>query len=101
MIMKRFAGKVLLELGTTMGSVDMVKYAKANGAYVIVSDFDNSDRSAAKRFADKTYMVSFKGRNNRDCEHLLITNYPIGEEVKKTSNVAVLKQNKKKQLQYA
>ena len=50
---------------------------------------------------DKTYMVSFKGRNNRDCEHLLITNYPIGEEVKKTSNVAVLKQNKKKQLQYA
>ena len=50
---------------------------------------------------DKTYMVSFKGRNNRDCEHLLITNYPIGEDVKKTSNVAVLKPNKKKQLQYA
>lgn len=50
---------------------------------------------------DKTYMVSFKGRNNRDCEHLLITNYPIGEEVNKTNNVAVLKSNKKKQLQYA
>lgn len=50
---------------------------------------------------DKTYMVSFKGRNNRDCEHLLITNYPIGEDIKKTSNVAVLKPNKKKQLQYA
>ena len=50
---------------------------------------------------DKTYMVSFKGRNNRDCEHLLITNYPIGEGIKKTDNVAVLKQNKKKQLQYA
>ena len=50
---------------------------------------------------DKTYMVSFKGRNNRDCEHLLITNYPIGEDVKKPSNVAVLKPNKKKQLQYA
>lgn len=50
---------------------------------------------------DKTYMVSFKGRNNRDCEHLLITNYPIEKEVKETSNVAVLEQNKDKQLQYA
>ena len=50
---------------------------------------------------DKTYMVSFKGRNNRDGEHLLITNYPIEKEVKETSNVAVLKQNKDKQLQYA
>lgn len=50
---------------------------------------------------DKTYMVSFKGRNNRDCKHLLITNYPIEKEVKETSNVAILKQNKDKQLQYA
>lgn len=50
---------------------------------------------------DKTYMVSFKGRNNRDCEHLLITNYPIGKEVDKKDNVAILKPNKKKQLQYA
>ena len=45
-------------------------------------------------------MVSFKGRNNRDCKHLLITNYPIEKEVKETTNVAVLKQNKDKQLQY-
>lgn len=50
---------------------------------------------------DKTYMVSFKGRNNRDCKHLLITNYHIEKEVQETSNVAVLKQNKDKQLQYA
>ena len=50
---------------------------------------------------DKTYMVSFKGRNNRDCKHLLITNYPIEKEVKEISNVAVLKQNKDEQLQYA
>ena len=60
-----------------------------------------SDKGLYITSFDKTYMVSFKGRNNRDCEHWLITNYPIGEEVKKTSNVAVLKQNKKKQLQYA
>ena len=50
---------------------------------------------------DKTYMVSFKGRNNRDCEHLLITNYSIDNELKKNSPVATLKPNKKKQLQYA
>ena len=50
---------------------------------------------------DKTYMVSFKGRNNRDCEHLLITNYSIDNELKKNSSVAALKPNKKKQLQYA
>ena len=58
--MKRFEGKKLLELGTTMGSVDMVKYAKENGAYVIVTDIDAPSRSAAKRFADKTYMVDLK-----------------------------------------
>ena len=50
---------------------------------------------------DKTYMVSFKGRNNRDCEHLLITNYPINKEVKNKTNVAILKPNKRMQMQYA
>lgn len=50
---------------------------------------------------DKTYMVSFKGRNSRDCEHLLITNYPINNEIKKSGTVTALKPNKKKQLQYA
>ena len=47
--MKRFEGKKLLELGTTMGSVQMVQYAKDNGAYVIVADIDKPERSAAKR----------------------------------------------------
>ena len=56
--MGRFDGKILLELGTSVGSVDMVKYAQANGAYVIVSDYDNPSRSAAKRYADKIYKVS-------------------------------------------
>lgn len=65
-----------------------------------ISDLYNNKGLYITSF-DKTYMVSFKGRNNRDCEHLLITNYPIGEDIKKTSNVAVLKPNKKKQLQYA
>jgi len=58
--MKRFEGKRLLELGTTMGSVQMVQYAKDNGAYVIVADIDKPERSAAKRIADKTYMCDLK-----------------------------------------
>ena len=58
--MKRFEGKKLLELGTTMGSVQMVQYAKDNGAYVIVVDIDKPERSAAKRIADKTYMCDLK-----------------------------------------
>lgn len=28
---------------------------------------------------DKKYLVSFRNRNNRDCEHLIITNYKIPE----------------------
>lgn len=58
--MGRFDGKKLLELGTTMGSVQMVQYAKNNGAYVIVADIDTPERSAAKRIADKTYMCDLK-----------------------------------------
>lgn len=58
--MMRFEGKKLLELGTTMGSVQMVRYAKDNGAYVIVADKDKPERSAAKRIADKTYMCDLK-----------------------------------------
>lgn len=34
-----------------------------NGNYLNISSFD------------KTYLVSFKNRNNKDCEHLLIKNY--------------------------
>ena len=64
--MKRFEGKKLLELGTTMGSVQMVQYAKDNGAYVIVADRDKPVRSAAKRIADKTYMCDL-----RDVEGLI------------------------------
>jgi DNA adenine methylase len=47
---------------------------------------------------DKTYMVSFKGRNNRDCEHLIITNYQLPTEENKIATLN-LKQNN--QLQYA
>lgn len=47
---------------------------------------------------DKTYMVSFKGRNNRNCEHLIITNYEL--PTKKTVKYPKRTTKSKKQLQY-
>lgn len=48
---------------------------------------------------DKTYMVSFKGRNNRNCEHLIITNYEL--PTKNTVKCSKRTTKSKKQLQYA
>jgi DNA adenine methylase len=39
----------------------------------------NGDRLYVNRF-DKQYMVSFRERNNKNAEHLLITNYPIASD---------------------
>ena len=47
---------------------------------------------------DKKYMVSFKGRNNRDCEHLIITNYQLPTIENKVSALNI---KSRKQLQYA
>ena len=48
---------------------------------------------------DKTYMVSFKGRNNRNCEHLIITNYEL--PAKKTVKYSKRTTKSKKQPKYA
>lgn len=56
--MKKLAGKRLLMLGSSRGSVDMVKYAREQGAYVLVTDYLPTEKSAAKGYADDTAMVS-------------------------------------------
>ncbi len=56
--MGKFDGKRLLELGTNVGSVELVQYARSEGAYVIVTDYLPTERSAAKQYADETAMVS-------------------------------------------
>ena len=53
-----FDGKVFLELGTNVASVDIVQYAKSEGAYVIVTDYLPEEKSEAKKYADETYMIS-------------------------------------------
>lgn len=45
---------------------------------------------------DKKYMVSFKNRNNRNCEHLIITNYELPSIQHKVTSIPC-----QKQLQYA
>ena len=56
--MGKFDGKKLLILGTSVGSVEIVKYAKEEGAYVIVTDYLPTEKSAAKQYADETAMIS-------------------------------------------
>ncbi len=56
--MNSFKGKKLLELGTNVASVDIVKYAKSKGAYIIVADYFPIEKSEAKRYADESYNIS-------------------------------------------
>lgn len=56
--MGKFKNKKFLVLGTSVGSVEMVNYAKSQGAYVIVVDYLPAEKSAAKRVADQCEMIS-------------------------------------------
>lgn len=56
--MDKFDGKTLLMLGTSVGSVDIVRYAKRHGAKTIVADYLPLDRSVAKQYADQAFSVS-------------------------------------------
>lgn len=56
--MLKFSQKTLLMLGSNTGAADMVRYAKENGAYTIVADYYPPERSAAKRVADESVLVS-------------------------------------------
>lgn len=49
--------KKLLMLGTSKGSVEMVKLAKKKGIYTIVTDPQEPNRSRAKLFADEYWMI--------------------------------------------
>ncbi|MBR1550959.1 MAG: hypothetical protein IJ632_01405 [Muribaculaceae bacterium] len=53
-----FNGKKLLVLGSNIGSVEIVNYAKAHGAHTIVADYFEPEKSAAKRVADEQAFIS-------------------------------------------
>ena len=56
--MGKFEGMKLLELGTNVGSVDIVKYAKSEGAFVVVADYLPPEKSDAKQIADEAIEIS-------------------------------------------
>ena len=56
--MNKFLNKKILLLGTNVGSIEIVKYAKAEGAYVIVADNLPDDKSPAKLIADESLLIS-------------------------------------------
>lgn len=56
--MKKFEGKKLLVLGTNVGSTDIVKYARGEGAKVYVADFNSPAKSEAKLHCDVPVLMS-------------------------------------------
>ena len=55
---KEFEGKKLLIIGGTKTECDIVRYAKAKGAYTIVADYDAE--APAMKVADKAALISAK-----------------------------------------
>lgn len=55
---RKFEGKTLLVLGSSTGAVDIVKYARENGADVTVADYCDPSQSPAKMVADQALMIS-------------------------------------------
>lgn len=56
--MKQDGKRKLLVLGSNVGSVDIVKYAKKRGIYTVVADYYPPQKSEAKQVADESIMVS-------------------------------------------
>lgn len=56
--MRKFEGKRLLLLGSNVGTLDIIEYAKKNGAYTIVADNRSVERSIGKQFADESLLIS-------------------------------------------
>lgn len=50
--------KKMLMLGTSYGSVEIIRYAKTKGAYVIVTDYLEPAKSIAKLEADEYWMIN-------------------------------------------
>lgn len=48
----------LLMLGTSLSSVEIIKYAKSQGVYTIVTDNRTPDLSVAKQYSDDFWMIS-------------------------------------------
>lgn len=50
--------KKLLIMGSSFGSKELVEYAKSQGIYTIVTDYNDPSKSSAKQYADESWMIS-------------------------------------------
>ncbi|MBR5176971.1 MAG: ATP-grasp domain-containing protein [Bacteroidales bacterium] len=56
--MNKYKGKKLLLLGSNVGTLDLLAYAKADGAYTIVADNLPLEKSIGKQYADSNAYIS-------------------------------------------
>ena len=54
----KFEGKKLLLLGSNIGILDVIRYAKENGAITILADDLPVEKSIGKRYADENVLIS-------------------------------------------
>ena len=50
--------KKLLMLGTSYGSLEMLRYAKSKGIYTIVTDYQEPAHSVGKLVSDEYWMIN-------------------------------------------
>lgn len=62
--MQTHKGKKLLILGSSTGSVDLIKHAQNHGAIVYVADYYDAEHSPAKRYADEAVLLSTADTNS-------------------------------------
>lgn len=56
--MKIFDGKKFLLLGSNVGTLELLSYARENGAYTIVADNLPNDKSVGKQYSDSNVLIS-------------------------------------------
>ena len=56
--MNKIQGKKLLLLGSNVGTEDIIRYAKENGVYTIVTDYLPKEKSFGKQLADESWDIS-------------------------------------------
>ena len=56
--MQKFEGKKLLILGSSTGTLDIIRYARKHGARTVVADYLPPEKSVGKRFSDENVLIS-------------------------------------------
>lgn len=56
--MQKFAGKKLLILGSNVGTLDIIRYARMHGACTVVADYLPPDKSIGKQYSDEDVLIS-------------------------------------------